>query len=322
MASMTALTALLLAATAVPPGRPAPAITAPPQPVPAVRLLGSAADVAALCRALTPVERLRAAGDALERGEAEAKHEVGREAAVRGRYEVMVPAAKLAFAPYDGPERRLALAEPAILTVLGAMLWPSDERDLAVTAEAPVARRILDAQRAGRLALRLAFDLPDEATCGAGVPGASAVLPVEPVDWAWLDAGVVLARGGAGADRPILSASHGARPTVEVGDPIAGPTEAKRLVLTRAADLEGCYARALEKDPAVDGVLVVEMGAARLAVAADSTGSPELGACVQKVLGTLPALGGAGKAAVPIRFGLVAPGAPAAVPATAPAPTR
>jgi hypothetical protein len=319
-----ALAALLLAAAGTTPQtKPAPAIQrsasardASPRP------LGTAADLQALCKALTPAERIRTKGDALERGQAETRHDAERDAAMEARYEVMIPAGKLPFAPYDGPERRLALSEPAQLPVAGgvARLWPTEERDLAVEADAAQARRILDAQRAGRLSLRLAFDLPDDTTCGSDPRQKTFTIAVEPVDWSWLDGQAVVVRGGAGADRPAASAAQGARPRVEVGEPIAGPAEAKRAVLSRAPELEACYLMALQKDPAVDGVVVVELGAPSLSIAADSTGTPELAACVERTLAALTAPAGSGRVAVPIRFELVAPKGSTRASTTAPNP--
>jgi hypothetical protein len=267
-------------------------------------------DVTRLCLTLEPTERVRPAGDALERGEAEAKHEGERDAALVDRYEVRVPAEGLAFAPYDGPERRLALAEPVQLRIGdGAVrLWPVEERALAVGVEAAGARRVLEAQRRGALALALTFDLPDDATCGTGARGRQFTLPVDPVAWRWLEGDEVLARGGAGSDRPYLTARHGARPRVDVGEPIAGPVEAKKAVLSRASELEACYAEALKRDPGADGVLVADLGGQRPAISADSVGDADLAACVARVLGPLaPAHGG--KVAVPIRFELEPPGA-------------
>ncbi|ABC82296.1 hypothetical protein [Anaeromyxobacter dehalogenans] len=314
--TLALVAALLTAAT--PAGGKAPASAVPAvrhagTPGPAPRAIRSAEDLAALCRALTPPERLRPRGDAVERGEAEARHDADRDAAIVARYAITLPAARLAFAPYDASERRLALAEPGVLPVAegGSRLWPSEERGLPVEADAGAARRVLEAQRAGRLALELTFDLPDDATCGADPRGKTFTLPVEPVDWAWTDGGAALARGGAGADRPLASAAQGATPRVDVGEPIAGPSEAKRAVLTRAGDLQACYAEALRRDPAVDGVLVVELGGGRIGVAADSTGTPELSTCVQRALATLASPGG-GRVAVPIRFELVAPATAAA----------
>jgi hypothetical protein len=78
-------------------------------------------------------------------------------------------------------------------------------------------------------------------------------------------------------------------------------------VLARASDLEGCYAEALRRDPAMDGVLVAELGGAKPAITADSVGDAGLALCVQKVLGPLaPAAGG--RLAVPLRFELDPPG--------------
>ncbi|GAO04757.1 hypothetical protein [Anaeromyxobacter sp. PSR-1] len=320
--TLALVAALLTAATPAGGKAAVPAVRHAGTPGPAPRAIRSAEDLAALCRALTPPERLRPRGDAVERGEAEARHDADRDAAIVARYAITLPAARLPFAPYDASERRLSLAEPGVLPVAegGSRLWPSEERGLPVEADAGAARRVLEAQRAGRLALELTFDLPDDATCGADPRGKTFTLPVEPVEWAWTDGGAALARGGAGADRPLATAAQGATPRVDVGEPIAGPSDAKRAVLTRAGDLQACYAEALRRDPAVDGVLVVELGGGRIGVAADSTGTPELSTCVQRALATLAAPGG-GRVAVPIRFELVAP-ATAAAAGTGSAPAR
>jgi hypothetical protein len=265
---------------------------------------------ARLCAALPPAARLRPTGDAVDQGEAEAKHEEARDAALRERYEVVVPGAGLAFAPYDGPERRLALSEPVQIAVgeETARLWPTEDRSLPVDVDAATARTVLAAQRKGTLTLALTFDLPDDVTCGSGARGKKFTIPVEPLAWRWEDGTIVLARGGAGVDRPVLTAAQGARPRVDVGDPLAGPADAKKAVLARATELEACYAEALKRDPGIDGVLVADIGGQRAAISADSVGDADLAACVQKVLGSLaPAQGG--KVAVPIRFELEPPGA-------------
>lgn len=307
-----ALAALVLAATgaAAHPAGSAAAPGAPAQRPPerAAIPLAAGEDAARLCRALEPVERLRPAGDAVARGEAAASHGAEREAALAATYEAVVPAASLAFAPYDGPERRLSLSEPVQLPIAGgaARAWPVADRDLAVAADAAVARRILEAQRSGTLSLALAFELPEEATCSPGARGTAPAFPIEPVSWRWVDGGAVLARGGAGADRSLLTVAQGAVPRVEVGEPLAGPVEAKQAVLSRVAALEACYAEALERDPGADGVLVADLGGHDPAISADSVGDAELAACVRRALGPLAAQGG--KVAVPIRFELGAPG--------------
>jgi hypothetical protein len=312
MALDYALATLLLAAAA-PGGMPVgPAVVRADDPGPdrTPARLATPDDVTRLCAALQPAERLRPPGDAVDRGEAEVRHEDARDAALGERYEVTVPAAGLPFAPYDGPERRLALTEPVQIPVGDgtARLWPTEERSLPVDADAGVARKVLQAQRDGTLSLALTFDLPDDATCGSGARGKKLTIPIEPVSWRWLDGTAVLARGGAGADRPFLSAAQGARPRVAVGDPIAGPVAAKKAVLARATELEACYAEALRRDPGIDGVLVADIGGQRAAISADSVGDVDLAACVQRVLGPLaPAQGG--KVAVPIRFELEPPGA-------------
>jgi hypothetical protein len=311
-----------LAWGAAPAGNPAPpareARAAPAAPAAVVQheepaaergsvRLETAEDLARLCGALEPAERVRLAGDAVERGEAAARQVGARGAALKERYAARVPAAKLAFAPYDAPERRLALQEPVQLPVADgtARLWPTEHRGLAVEADAAAARRVLEAQRRGALALELAFELPEDATCGTGARGKSFTVPVDPVAWRWLDGETVLAHGGAAAERPLLTAAQGARPVVEVGDPISGPLDASKLVLARAGELEGCYREALKRNPAADGVLVADIGGARTAISADSVGDEAFAACVQRALGPLaPGV----RAAVPIRFELAPPG--------------
>lgn len=265
-------------------------------------------DVRRLCRALEPSERMRPRGDAVDRGEAEATHDSERTGALKARYVAQVPAGKLAFAPYDGPERRLALQEPVQLPIADATarLWPTEARNLAVEAEARAAKRVLDAQRRGTLQLFVVFDLPEDATCGSGPRGKTYTVPIDPVAWRWVEGVTVLAHGGAAAERPLVSAAQGARPRIEVGEPLAGPPELKKAVLARSRDLETCYATALRKDPALDGVLVADLGGPRAAISADSVGDADFAACVRDVLASLaPAQGG--RAAVPIRFELTPP---------------
>jgi hypothetical protein len=117
----------------------------------------------------------------------------------------------------------------------------------------------------------------------------------------------VLAHGGAAAERPLVTAAQGAVPRVDVGDPISGPLDARKLVLAKGGELEACYREALKRDPAVDGVLVAEIGGARAAISADSVGDEQLSICVQKALAALTQ---GTRAAVPIRFELGAPAAP------------
>ncbi len=77
--------------------------------------------------------------------------------------------------------------------------------------------------------------------------------------------------------------------------------------MVRRVELEACYADALKRDSALDGVLVADFAGAMPVISADSVGDAQLAACVQRVLGPLaPAKGG--KAAVPIRFELAVPG--------------
>jgi hypothetical protein len=308
---MTTLAPLLLAAlAAAPAGKAVPVVRqADAGPDKVSTRLETADDLARLCHTLEPAERVRPKGDAVERGEAEASQETSRAAALKQRYAARIPAGKLPFAPYDGPERRLALQEPVQLPVADATarLWPTEHRDLAVEADAAAARRVLDAQRRGALALEVAFELPEDATCGTGARGKKFTIPIDPVAWRWLEGDAVLAQGGAAAERPLVTAAQGARPTVDVGDPIAGPLDASKLVLAKGGELEACYREALKRNPAADGVLVADIGGTRTAISADSVGDEELAVCVQKALA---ALATGPRAAVPIRFELTPPGAP------------
>jgi hypothetical protein len=118
-----------------------------------------------------------------------------------------------------------------------------------VEVEAPAARRILAAQRKGELELVLLFDLADEAACSRGRPRS---LAVEPVAWTWRAGTEELARGGAAAERPVVSASGGARARVSVGDRSTGhPPRGCGGALEPA--LSACYAE--PEGAPLDGVL-------------------------------------------------------------------
>ena len=303
---ISTLALLLLAAAPAEPASPARSVTLRAEGTPGapVQPLAGADEVVRLCRRLVPAERLRPKGDALEQGQARARHEALREEAIRGRYEVTVPAAKLAFAPYDGPEQRLEVSEPATLRLgTAATITAVDVRGLPVRVNASLARRILVAQAEGRLSLRLVFDLPDDAVCASDRGGTRVHLGVEPVEWSWIDGDLTLALGVVAGDRPAASQAVGAEPAVDVGEPIAGPSEAKKAVLARRVELAACYAEGLRRAPALDGVLVVDLGP-RVSVSADSTGSEDLARCVEKALAPLV---GSTPASVPIRFELTLP---------------
>jgi hypothetical protein len=304
-----ALAALLLTLTAPAPAGEARAGAAPAGGAAreAVRLAGQP-DVKRLCDALSPGERFRAAGDAVVRGEAERAHDLDRAHALAGQYEVVVPAAKLELA-YDASEGTLSLAEssPQLSVAEGAArLWPALDPGLSVEADPATARRIVEAQRNGKLVLGLVFALPDDAACGTGARGTRFTLPVEPVAWRWIAGEAVIAAGGAAAERPLATAAQGATARVLVGAPISGDPGARRRVADRSGALETCYGEALRRSPSLDGVLVARVGDGRAAIAADSVDDAELAACVVRALGPT----GGPTAAVPIRFELVARTAP------------
>jgi hypothetical protein len=300
------LAALLSLALQAAPPRTTPIVRHEGAPATPVIALAGAPDVVGLCRRLVPAERLRTTGDAVAQGDARAQHERAREEAIVARYEITVPAQRLAFAPYDGEGQRLEVVEPAALR-LGdgaATLTASDQLGLPVRVDAGLARRLLAAQRAGRLSLRLVFDLPDDAVCASDSRGRRFALEVEPVEWSWLEGETALAWGVVSADRPGVSAALGAKAVVEVREPLSGSPAARKAVEGRRAELLACYAAALETSPLLDGVLVVDLGP-RISVSGDSAGSEELARCVEKALAPL---GRGPRASVPVRFELLLPG--------------
>jgi hypothetical protein len=269
-------------------------------------LLSGVDDLVALCGRLTPPERLRVRGDRVAQGELLAAHAAAREEAIVGRYTIVVPARQIPFSPYDGGERTLSVAgTPAVTLGAGKVrLWATEDRALPVKLDAESARHVLAAQRAGTLSLALVFDLPDDATCGGDTRGKRYALGVEPVEWTWLENGAPLARGGVSGDRPGVTTAQGAQPLVDVGEPVSGSADARKAVLAYGGELLGCYQRALQREPELDGLVVVDLGP-KVAVTADSTGSAELTGCVEQTLAPLVA---ASRSSVPIRFELALPG--------------
>src|SRR5512138_3033702 len=117
-------------------------------PDPAVQQLAGAADVVSLCNRLVPAERLRPGGDVVEQGEARSRQESDRDRSLSVRYRITLPAGRVPFAPYDGPEQRLEGAEPATFRLEGGsvVLTATEDRGLPVHVNAGTARRILAAR--------------------------------------------------------------------------------------------------------------------------------------------------------------------------------
>jgi hypothetical protein len=293
-------------------------------PGPAPQLIETGSEARSLCDALTPMSRLVVEGTAVERARAEAEHDALREEALRGTYRVAIPARRLIFAPYDPGEGTLALSARAYLTAAGDVLhvWPVDDPTLPVAVGASDADRILAAASQGTLVLTIAFTVPgdaEEVACvhpnGAKVHG----LGIAPFAWEYADGDRVLARGGEGADRPVVSAAEGARPIVEIAAASGVGGEGLRdSVAAHDRDLEACYQRALQRDPTLDGTVVADfdLGAAgaprAVRMAVDSVQDDGLVTCVRDVLARvkLPA-GHRDRVLLPIRFVLERPTADA-----------
>jgi hypothetical protein len=311
---------LAVAAPQARPGTPVETPSAASAPA-AVQPLDTPAQARALCDALTLPERLRTKGNAVERARASAEHEARREAALNGRYRVTIPAERLRFAPYEPDEKLLALSERVFLSGAGGALhvWTLENQGLPVTVDTAAAERVMQAAQRRTLALRLTFTLPDddeEAFCAHATGARSYALGIDPASWEYVDGAQVLARGGEGGDRPVLTAAEGARPRVDVSDPVGeGGREVKRAVLAKQKDLEGCYQRALQQNPGLDGSLVAEVdlaaeGARAVHVAADSLQDEGMTSCVRSVLSGVEFPRGAGeRAEIPIHFLLEAPAA-------------
>ncbi len=318
------LSLALILVLAAPQERPVTAAEAPPEtPAPAAvpQPLDGTAQVSALCASLTPSERMVGKGDAVERARAEAEHDARRDVALNGRYRVRIAAERLRFADYDPDEQRLALSERAFLSGAGGALqiWLAEDRGLPVTVDTAAAQRIMQAAARKTLALALTFTLPeddDEVSCAHPNGSSRYSLGVEPLGWEYVDGEQVLARGGEGADHPVVTAAQGARPRVRVSDPLGpGGRELRSAVEAREKDLEGCYQRALRQRPGLDGSLVAEVdlkdGAARsVRVAVDSLQDQEMTACVSGILSRVGFPRGQGaRVDIPIHFTLEPPAA-------------
>ena len=286
-----------------------------------VQVVADPTQARALCAALLPAERLPTKGDVVARAQAESEQEARREAALAGRYRVVVPAERLKFAPYDRDERELTLSDRTFLAAAnGALhLWAVSQAGLPVAADVAAAQRIAQAATQRKLTLALTFTLPDDedAAYCTNVAGSQQYgLGVEPFAWEYVVDGQVLARGGEGGDRPLLTAAQGARPRVAVSDPYgAGGREARQAVEAHAADLQGCYQQALRENPGLDGTLVAEVDLSAgqsVRVAADSVQDDGLTRCVMGVVSRARfPRAGASRLDIPIHFLLEAPTADA-----------
>jgi len=283
----------------------------------AVQVIADPTQVRGLCAALLPPDRLATKGDVVARAQAETQQDVRREAALAGRYRVVVPADRLKFGPYDRDEQQLTLSDRTFLAAANGTLhlWAVSQEGLPVAADVAAAQRIAQAATQRKLTLALTFTLPDDedAAYCTNVAGSQQYgLGVEPFSWEYVVDGQVLARGGEGGDRPLLTAAQGARPRVAVSDPYgAGGREARRAVEATAPDLVSCYQQALRENPALDGTLVAEVDLSAgqsVRVAADSVQDDGLTRCVMGVISRarIPRAG-ASRLDIPIHFLLEAP---------------
>ncbi len=275
-------------------------------------------DVLRLCKALEFPERRRDVK--LDRAAAEADQVERRARALEARYAVELSGRGLSF-DYDEERRALTLNERSQLTGAGGTLrlWAVDEAELALPAEPPLARRIVAAARSGEGRLRLLFVLPeddDDAIC-AHAPGTQSWgLGVEPVSWAFLAGGEVLARGGsddavAPAPTPVSPKGRArAQPAVEVGTPLSGNGPAvQQAIRSRESALLACYQQGLQARPGLDGALVLELelspagGRSRAArVAMDSLHAAGVSRCVVEALEGVELPKGSGRVQLPIHF--------------------
>jgi len=275
--------------------------------------ISTRSDVLRLCKSLEFPERRRDAR--LDRAAAEADQVERRARALEARYAAELSGRGLSF-DYDGAQGVLTLNERTQLTGAGGALrlWAVDGAELALPAEPGVARRIVAAARNGEGRLRLLFVLPeddDEAIC-AHAPGTQSWgLGMEPVSWAFLVGGEVLAQGGT--DEPVEPGAKGlatGQPAVEVGTPPSSSGAAVRQAIRgREAALLACYQKGLASRPGLDGVLVLELelspsgGRGRSArVAMDSLHAPAVATCVLEALEKVELPKGSGPVQLPLHF--------------------
>ena len=270
-----------------------------------------------LCRAVTPPDRLALQGSSIDRAEAASDHESARDEALQGQYRVSVPGGQLAFAPYDADERTLMLWRHAVPTGAegGARLALTEDQGLPVRTDPATARRIVEAHQKGTLALEVTFMLAedDDAPCFSLAGAPASTFAAEPVAWAYVSGDEVLARGGQGSERPLVSAAQGARPRVELGRPVddGGASNVRTSAPEHVRELETCYSAALERDPYLDGAIVAALesgqGQERVKIAADTVQDEAFVGCVRSVLARVDA-NGAGRTWLPIHFVLEGPG--------------
>jgi hypothetical protein len=314
--------AMTLALAAAPAEATAPRVDAPHAAPGAPIALDGPEQVRAFCASIELPERAATGPDVVARGEDLTAREDRRATALESRYRVALATRRLPFAPYHPEARQLELSERAVLSGAGGALrvWAVEDERLPVQADPATAQRIVQAAARGTLTFVLTFALPedeDEATCAHAIATRQWVAGVEPVAWEYAEGGRVLARGGEGSDRPTVTAAEGARPRVEVAEPIGqeGSQEIRAAVVARIQDLQRCYGRALQADPALDGAFVAEVdlreqaGAPRsVRTAAESLQDEAMVACVEAVLGKTTFPGGyAGAFHIPIHFELEAP---------------
>jgi len=280
--------------------------------------LETASSVSALCAALQPAERLYERLDVVSRARAEADHDARREAALGGFYRVKVRGESLHFAPYDPEEGVLSLSYRTFLAGANGSfwIWAVHDPGLPVHADSGSAARIVRAAEHKTLALILVFTLPDDAdeVLCAHVAGSRYFgLGVEPFRWEYREGDRVLARGGEGGDKPLVTAAQGAKPRVLVEEAEGSrATDFKAAVEGLKPALTNCYQEALRANPGLDGAYVAEVdladgGERHVRAAMESLQDEPMTRCVTSVLARADLRGPPGQATIPIHFELQSP---------------
>ena len=135
------------------------------------RALDSVRAVCQVCWAARTADRMRFAGNAVQRGQARSRHEEARLRTLETMYTVEVPAAAFAFAEYDPDAGVLSIDTRRNFRLFDGRveLYATGNEPIAFELEAGPAGRLVANQRTGRQKLRLgflvSFDQPEADPC-------------------------------------------------------------------------------------------------------------------------------------------------------------
>jgi hypothetical protein len=248
-----------------------------------------------ICLGLRPSERLQPEGSPAKKAAALVAFEEQRELLRGSRLAVELRWEELIVSDWNREAQTIALDTERPLRALGGKLslFDLDHESLELQAIAGEEERLEEGLRKGKLTLALLFQPAedDSSPCTVSKLG-EIVLAVDLLGAELRNGSRPVARAVGGDFEPVSPPSKPPRVEIRAADLEQGRAPAALVSGLQAASpaILACYARALARDPRLDGTLILQVSSTAAGkvssaeLSADSLQDPETAACVREAI--------------------------------------